>query len=86
MKFTNLEKEIFSELLDWFIQDLYNNSCNDHPIKATADNKKQLQKFINDYTSDEDERADLKSELEKNGTVQFLDFQLVEYLKDKING
>jgi hypothetical protein len=81
--FSPIEKEIFAKILSEAEDAMSNNGCNDFEVKVTRKNKADLLVFINEMCPNSDEEERLVEQVE-TGTVYFVDWLLLAYLKHKI--
>lgn len=83
MNFSAAEKKIYAELLDMLIQELSNNGCNDFEVNVAEHDPSDLMSLAEHVAYDEEELEGLQQDI-NSGTVYFVDWVLVQNLKDKI--
>lgn len=82
--FNDLERSIFSDLLEAISQRLSNDSCNEFCVAVTPDNTAELESLIHVISYDADHTEHLMKQVGGGVQVFFNDHDLVDYLKDKI--
>ena len=83
--FNALEKDVFGKMLEQAKDEMSNNSCNDAPVRCTAENQADLIAFIGEYTDDDEEREHLLKNAVPGKHVYFQDWRLIAALISKCN-
>lgn len=83
--FDDLEKEIFTDLLDQAGNVFANNCCNDFYIQVTKENELLIHRLIQNFTSDQEYREHLFDQVIVGKDVILQDSMLFYYFKHKIS-
>lgn len=84
--FNDLERSIFSDLLDAAYNHLLTEGCNEFCVAVTPDNEDELENLIHSVCVDSDDAETMKEQLGRGVQVFFSDYMLLKYFKRKIEG